>query len=411
MKKIVVVISFLLVVSCDKKEHNQVQVQNTLFESPIAVTNTDYNAMGAYFNLDSEDNILLNWSEEVDSAKTHVLKYKVFNTATNKFGKTITVTSSLGLQPHHESMAKIAKTASGVLYAIFRIKVSDPKNRFAGNIYYATSEDNGKSWSVKRKLVQVEGAMSQSFYDVALLPDGELGLCWLDSRKIEKDKNGSTLFFAKTKGNLGFFDEKPIAGSTCQCCRTDLFVSPDNSIHIGYRNITEGSIRDMYSVSSTDNGASFSTPVRMGIDNWKIDGCPHTGPSFANNLKDLAVTWFTGADSGAGIFFKNLSDEMLLPESKLLITTVGRHPQMTALPNGNFYIVYEDYYKVEGQTFNNIVLHVIKKDGTELNKIISPYNSVNNHAVITKLGDNSLLIAWVNVDKNKSKIMYKQINL
>ncbi|WP_456377405.1 exo-alpha-sialidase [Lutibacter sp.] len=408
MKIFKILLISVLITSCGKKETTKVIVEP---DTPTIITETTYNAMGAYFNSDSEENIILSWSEEIDTLKTAVLKFKIYNTITNKFGKVITVTPSVGMQLHQESMAKVAKNSKGVLYAIFRFKEKNPKRRFAGSIYYSISENEGKTWSPKRKLVEEVGAVSQSFYDVELLPDGELGLCWLDSRKLEKDKDGSTLYFAKSNSNLGFLNEKPIAGSTCQCCRTDIFVTTNNTINVGFRNISEGSIRDMYRTVSKDNGETFSNPVPMGKDNWKIDGCPHTGPSLADNSKELAVTWFTGAASGIGIFFKKLTDEISMYENKVLITGVGKHPQMVALPNENYYIVYEDFYKVENQTYNNIVLHTIKSDGTETQKVLSAYNTKNDHVVLKKINNNSLLVAWVTYVNNISKIVTTKINL
>lgn len=402
------IIISVLTVSCTQK----VPIKKTVrIDAPTIVSETTYNAVSPYFNSDSQGNIILSWSEEIDTLKTNILKFKIFNEASKKFGKTITVAPSIGMQSHQESMAKVAKNAKGVLYAVFRIEDKNSKRRFAGSIYYSTSEDQGKNWSKKIKLVNEEGAVSQSFYDVELLPDGELGLCWLDSRKLEKDKDGSTLYFAKSSSNLKFIDEKPIAGSTCQCCRTDIFVGTNNTINVAFRNITEGSIRDMYRTVSLDNGNTFSNPEPMGKDNWKVEGCPHTGPSFADNSKELAVTWFTGANSGIGIFFKKITDEISLYEDKILITSIGRHPQMEALPNGNYYIVYEDFYKVENETYNNIVLHTIKNDGTETQKVLSSYNTKNDHAVLHKINKKELLIAWTTYVNNSSKIIVTKINL
>ncbi|WP_456422013.1 exo-alpha-sialidase [Lutibacter sp.] len=406
MKILRFIVISVLTISCVQKEPIEKLVK---IDTPTIVTETSYNAMGPYFNSDSQGNIILSWTEEIDTLKTNILKFKIFDGLSKKFGKTITVTPSEGMQSHQESMAKVAKNSKGILYAVFRIEDKNSKRRFAGSIYYSISEDGGNSWSEKRKLVNDVESASQSFYDIALLPDGELGICWLDSRKIEKDKDGSTLYFAKSNSNLGFVDEKPIAGSTCQCCRTDIYVSTNNNINIAFRNIAEGSIRDMYRTVSQDNGKTFSNPEPMGKDNWKIDGCPHTGPSFADNSKELAVTWFTGANSGIGIFFKKLTGEISIYENKMLITTVGRHPQMEALSNGNYYIVYEDYYKVGDQTYNNIVLHTIKENGTHTREVISSYNTKNDHAVLKKSNDNELLIAWVTYVGKSSKIVITKI--
>jgi len=407
-------IGFILT-SCtknDKKSLLKEPVKKQLdFQEPKILSDTLVNAMGAYFFNDGKDNILLNWTEEIDTSRVFILKYRNFDKRTKQFGETITVLPSKGMQSHHESMAKIAINKDGVMYAVFRVENKSSKRRFAGNIYYSISIDNGENWSEKIKLVTDKESKSQSFFDVIILPDGELGLSWLDSRKLEKDKDGSTLYFTKSKEDQGFVIEKPVAGSTCQCCRTDIFVDSAGKINIAFRNLSENSIRDMYRVVSADIGKTFSEPKKMGKDNWKIDGCPHTGPSLADNGMDISVVWFTGADSGTGIFFKNLYDEEPVYEIKKLISNVGSHPQMTALPNGNFFIVYEEFYKVKMTFLSNIVLQIVDAKGNEIKrKIISKPNSINDHAVITTIENNALTVAWVTKENKKTKIEYTIVN-
>ncbi len=405
--KLIFLVGLLSIISCEsilkEKITGKIGVEEVL-------NDTTFSAMGAYFSPNVKNEIILSWTEEIDTSFTNILKYKIFDTKTKSFGETKEVKSSIGIQSHEESMAKIAKTSNGIMYAVFRYKTPTPKNRFAGSVFYSISSDDGTTWSEKKKLVTAETSQSQSFYDIALLPNGELGMCWLDNRKLIKNKGGSTLYFAHSYGNEGFVNEKPIAGSTCQCCRTDMFISGKNQINVAYRNIMNDSIRDMFVTKSLDNGKSFSKPVRMGKDDWKIFGCPHTGPSLAYNGVDLAVAWYTGAESGRGLFFKNLNDEIGFLKNKNLISPTGLHPQMTALNNGNYYLVYEDFYTENNQTYSDIILNTISADG-EQNKIsITKKHTFNDHAVISNVDNNYLLLAWVNKVEGKSKIVYKLIN-
>jgi len=363
------------------------------------------NGNGVFVTKDNQNSIVLNWTEAVSDGQ-FVMKYLELDPYGNRKNSIKTIPTTVGTQSHAESMPKIIKTAKGVVYAVFRIKAQNPKNRFGGHIYYTLSKDNGKTWVEKQKLVQIKNARSQSFYDVALLPDGEVGISWLDSRKISGDKEGSTLYFAKSKGSKGFVGQKPLVGSTCQCCRTELFVNSRSEIYVAFRNITKGSIRDMFQVNSSDNGLTFSLPKRIGKDNWKINGCPHTGPSLASDASKTAAVWFTGAISGSGIYFKKLSDEMTFLGKKKPLTSTGRHPQMAALPNGDFCVVYEDSYTVKEKVFERIVLHVVKNDGSEIKKIISESNTKNDHAVITITKEGKLLVSWVKREEGKSKNLY-----
>ncbi len=374
----------------------------------VSQTEIASNAKGVFISKDDKGAILLNWSEQVNKNQ-FVLKYVEFDDYGNRKSEIKTVLPTLGMQSHAESMAKIIRSAKGILYVVFRIKTSNPKSRFGGHIYYTMSTDNGKTWHKKQKLVKIKNTRSQSFYDVTLLSDGEVGISWLDSRKLEKNKDGSTLYFSKTNGINGFVKGKPIAGSTCQCCRTEIFRDSKNNIHIAFRNITEGSIRDMYSVVSTNNGHTFSELRRIGKDNWKLDGCPHTGPSLAGNNKSLAAVWYTGAESGDGIFFKELTKEYTAFENKVLLTATGAHPQMIASKDEQFHVVYEEFYKEKEKLFSQIVLHTIRKNQTLKKQIISQKRTDSDHAVITTTKNNKLFIAWISVIKGKSKVFYKKV--
>lgn len=404
MKNVKITLTFLLLFLFFKMEASTK-------DSIVAVSDTKFNAMGAYLSIDSKNTLFLNWTEEIDTIKTNILKYRVFDIKANNFGKEVVIPSSIGLQSHHESMPKMGKTSDGILYAVFRIKTPNPKNRFAGSIYYSVSKDDGKNWSKRVKLVNDVDAVSQSFYDISLLPDGELGLTWLDSRKFKTEEDGSSLYFAKTKGALGFQNQKPIVGSTCQCCRTDIYIENEKNIHIAFRNISDGSIRDMYSVMSKDNGVTFFQPKILSQDNWKLEGCPHTGPSLGGNSNEMSVVWFTGAKSGSGIFYKKLTDEISFFENKRLISATGKHPQMISLENGNAYIVYEDYYLNDNSSYSSLIIHAVNNDGSSNKLVISQPNTNNDHAVIAKLSENKLLVSWTNTINGKTKVVYKTIDL
>ncbi len=434
MKNIKFIVILALIItsleSCKEKRtslDNKKQVVNTIEENKrdtiYMLTKPNVNSEGAFiFNSGKE--ILINWTEWNKDSEENILKFAFFDENSQKFSKPIAVTPSKGLQMHTESMAKVGLTSKGKLYAIFRIKSTSRKNRFGGTVYYTISSDKGLTWSPKVKLVADNNSGSQSFFDIALLPDGELGITWLDSRMpIHKDRKGKTLYFAKTNSDSGFYKELPIAGSTCECCRTEIYVDQQKNIHIAYRNIIEREedftntiftisnveIRDMYYVSSQDNGASFSEPIYVSKDNWQIDGCPHTGPSLAQTNSNLAAVWFTGANNSPGIFFSNYVNEQFT--DRKLLSKEGLHPQMVA-NKGKYYVVYEEYYELEEIGYTKIMLEAI--EGTIENKFsteISSPKTNNNHAVISLINQSKIMTAWVNTNTRNPKIMYKLIDI
>ena len=422
MKKVTYLILSLFVINSCQKEKTipKIKEQKQVKKERIyQLSKTNHNAEGAYLFTNGSD-ILINWTEWNKDKSKNFLKFAFYDKSKQQFNKPTVVTPSKGLQMHAESMAKVGISKQGTLYAVYRRKDVNAKSRYGGYLYYSVSKDKGASWSSEKKLVIDKQSTSQSFFDIALLPNGELGMIWLDSRKpIDKKHKGKTVYFASTNANFSFANEKPIAGSTCECCRTDLYVDSNNTIHIAYRNLIDKSepnfdgigtmeIRDMYYAFSKDNGKTFSKSQPISQDNWHINGCPHTGPSLVNNGKNLAAVWFTGKENEEGIYYaiKNKNEF----KAKKLISKTGHHPQMTAV-FGKDFIVYEDYYENQEKGYKKIVLAEIGNLFEQKTREISKTNTQNNHAVLTPVDNNSLLIAWVNTDIRNPKIMYSTIKL
>jgi len=417
------ILSFLIISCNNKDDTTAVKAKKVMSiekkDSIYLLTNPKVNSEGAFlFKTDKE--LLINWTEWDKHNNDNYLKFAFFDTKTNQFKQEISVPSSLGLQMHTESMAKIGLTKQGFLYAVYRRKSKNSKSRFGGYICYVTSQDKGQTWGKEQKLVRDKTSTSQSFFDIALLPDGELGIVWLDSRKpIDKNHKGKTLYFAKTNLDEGFVKEKPIAGSTCECCRTDIYVDNKNTIHFAYRNLIDPTepyfdgqgkkeIRDMFYLYSKDNGKSFSKPEPISQDNWHVAGCPHTGPSLSFNENNLAATWYTGKKGEEGIYYTiNLNNRF---KPKKLLTRTGHHPQMIAVFGKN-YIVYEIYYESSQKGYNKIQLEEIGNFSLIKSFEISKKFTNNNHAVLTLINNKQLLIAWVNSDTRNPKIMYKTFML
>lgn len=421
MKKRTYFIFLLFIISigsCKNEKSTRKKIEKIVKKDSIyRLTNPKVNSEGAFlFKTDTKT--VLSWTEWSKSKNNNLLKFAFFDVKSNKFQSEITVPTSKGLQMHAESMAKVGLTKKGYIYAIYRRKAKNRKSRFGGSIYYSISKDKGITWSKEQPLVTDKTSTSQSFFDIVLLSDDELGIIWLDSRKpIDKNHKGKTVYFAKTKLDTGFTEEKPIAGSTCECCRTEIYVDDQNTIHIAYRNLIDANekyfdgigkieIRDMYYLNSRDNGKTFSQSKHISQDNWHLNGCPHTGPSLTSNGTNLVAVWYTGKEKEEGIYYALKSNTF---SPKQLVTKVGQHPQMVSTFDNN-YIVFEEYYEKLEKGYTKIVLKGTKNALLSNEFEISKKRTNNNHAVITAM-QNSLLIAWVNKDTKNPKIVYKRVYL
>src|SRR5690606_7335525 len=93
------------------------------------------------------------------------------------------------------------------------------------------------------------------------------------------EESGTDVRIARSQdGGRTFSEGIVVAHNTCQCCRTAVVVDEQGSIHFAWRHIYDDNIRDIAFASSHDEGRTFSEPVRVHTDGWRIEGCPHSGP-------------------------------------------------------------------------------------------------------------------------------------
>ncbi|MDH5380270.1 MAG: hypothetical protein OEW75_05420 [Cyclobacteriaceae bacterium] len=365
----------------------------------INISKEGVDARHPYFSRSAaEGDIVLNWSEKVDSVN-YILAYTIFDG--EKFGPVKTIAETFGLQVHGESMGKVSINQKGVITAIFRISNPTPENRFQGRSYFTQSFDDGESWTEKKNLVADTSSFSQSFFDIEVLKDGSTGVVWLDSRKKEGDEEGAKLYFGHFSRDGEYIGEKLLSTSTCQCCRTDIYSDPNGVVHIAFRKIFEGSVRDMAYLKSEDFAETFDPITRVSNDNWIIDGCPHTGPSQVWNKKNLGMVWFT-MGGGDGVYFASKNEEAELFDTRILIDKKAHHPQISASKEGEFVAVYEK----KENSVNKVFMEFLNQQDTIDRKVISRNDANSQYPVIAILGE-TVMVAWMEIQDQTSTIVFR----
>jgi len=363
-----------------------------------------------YLTKDNNSHIVLSWIKEVDTA-TSIYCYAVSSDEGKTFKKAIQIPGSTNVQPHGENMPKIIFKPSGEIIAAWGAANPNPNNKYSGLVYYSQSFDEGKTWTKPRNLTTDIASFDQRYFDMALLPNGEAGMVWLDNRKPWK-KEGSGLYYAVTKGKGGFQDEKLISGPCCQCCRTDLFIDKNKNIHVLYRAILNDSIRDMVHIVSTNDGKSFTEPERISKDNWFISGCPHTGPAMAENKEGLHFTWFTGGNE-SGIYYNHSKDNGTSFAARDSVSgKAAKHCQITSLPNDNILIVWNESFVNGSHVSSRIGLEERDADGRRTTKnYITGESGHSSFPVVCPVANSKAVIAYTENIKDKDFVLVKQASL
>jgi hypothetical protein len=221
------------------------------------------------------------------------------------FSAPVTVTPDpMNLDWGPDARARIAVDPKGGLIVTFG--VFQDKN-FNGRAYFARSSDNGASFTRPRPITS--DTTSQRFETAAVDPAGRVFAAWLDKRNVAKARAagraypGAALAYAWENGDAGFGDTSIALDNTCECCRLGLAFAGAGRPAVVFRNIFPGSVRDHGVITFRD--PTTPGPVRrISLDDWKIEACPHHGPSMAIAPDgSYHVAWFTDGSVRKGLFY------------------------------------------------------------------------------------------------------------
>lgn len=377
---------------------------------PVAITPGKISSC-AYLTTDSKGNPVLCWVQQETDTGEAVMAYAVSRDAGKTFGDPVIIPSSNKVHPHGENLPKIIFKPSGEIIAVFGASNPNPNNKYSGLVYYTQSFDEGKTWSDATPLVKDTASYDQRYFDIALLPDGEAGISWLDNRK-QTDEEGSTLYYARTNGKNGFEDERPVAETVCQCCRTDLYIDDKSDIHISFRDIINDSIRDMMHTVSSDGGRTFANTHRISPDNWKISGCPHTGPTTGSNKEGLHFAWYT-MGNGEGVYYCRSTDngKTFTPRESVSSKGSAKHPQLAILEEDKIVIVWDETVQKENKFNSWIGVQIRDGKGKIIRaEFITPDSSVASFPVILPVKD-AALVAWTMRSGDKDMVYYQMLYL
>ncbi|MBL6651406.1 MAG: exo-alpha-sialidase [Reyranella sp.] len=203
-----------------------------------------------------------------------------------------------------DARARIAVDPKGGLVVTFGI--FQDKN-FNGRAFYARSTDGGVTFTRPRPIT-ADGT-SQRFETAAVDPSGRVFATWLDKRNVAKARAagktyaGAALAYAWEDGEADFGPTSIALDNTCECCRLGVAFAGAARPAVVFRNIFPGSVRD-HGVITFRDPATPGPVQRVSVDDWKIEACPHHGPSLAIAPDgSYHVAWFTDGAARKGLFY------------------------------------------------------------------------------------------------------------
>jgi hypothetical protein len=183
---------------------------------------------------------------------------------------------------------------------------------------------------------------------------------WLDFRDPQHTAPGTAHVYLTKSTDKGATWGKniPVANNVCPCCRPAIAFGANGEVFAAWRNVDAGDVRDVTLAVSSDNGASFGKPVLMANDNWKISGCPHTGPQLVVKGKRLYTAWHSegdGANAGVRLAW---SDDNGKTFSKPVIASGDvndtNHPSLSLSEDGRLLLAFQGREPAEKEGWGSV---------------------------------------------------------
>jgi len=231
----------------------------------------------------------------------------------------------------------------------------------------ARSDDGGKTFGPSAIVPGSDAAGNRGWQAAAADNKGVVHALWLDHRGMaasagsaETHTHGASgpasdgvemaqksALYTSVVGRAG--TARSITSGVCYCCKTALVSAPDGTLFAAWRQVFPGGIRDIAFAVSKDGGATFSAPVKVSDDNWKLNACPDDGPAMAiDAVGRLHVVWPTMVKSAAGAetlgLFHAISTDGRTFSARQRVPTQGlpHHPQITATADGGVVVAWDE---------------------------------------------------------------------
>lgn len=240
----------------------------------------------------------------------HLLLYRSSNEGASWSAPAVVNAQPEAISADGENRPKIAFAKDGGVLVSWTRPFSKPST---GEIRLARSHD-GERFSAPITVHQDRAEITHRFESMLVAPDGRVLLAWIDKRDLEKAKagkeayRGAAIYAAvSTDGGRSFLPEKKLADHSCECCRLASASDADGAPLFMWRQVFAPNERDHAIVRIKADGSPEALQ-RATFDRWKIDGCPHHGPSLAVDAAGVRhAVWFNQKDGEGRVFYGRLS--------------------------------------------------------------------------------------------------------
>ncbi|OAI54350.1 hypothetical protein AYO44_03515 [Planctomycetaceae bacterium SCGC AG-212-F19] len=218
-------------------------------------------------------------------------------------------------------------------------KASQKSFNKSAPMLYARLNDAGTAFDAQRNLMQdsynLDGGGA-----VAADEAGNVYVAWHGLRVGAVAGEGNRqVFVTHSTDEGGTFPKESVANAqptgTCGCCGMKGFVDSKGSLYLLYRSATANVNRDIYLLTSKDQGKSFLGTL---MQKWQINGCPMTSEVFAETTQGMLAAWVTEKQ----VYFGRVGSPQARPISAPGSANERNHPALAGNAQGETLLVWTE---------------------------------------------------------------------
>jgi len=246
----------------------------------------------------------------------------------------------------NENPPKIAVGTNNEVYVVW----ASERERWKGNIRFARSLNGGKTFeqAIDLNSDASQQPISRAFQSIAVDAKGRIFVAWIDERnKTSKDRGAEIWMATSEDGGKSFSGNRKILSDVCECCRTALGFDSSGRIYLSYRRVPPAGpmFRDIAVARSDDGGKAFNSTT-VSRDRWELNGCPIAGATMTVTTDGrVHVVWFTQIGETPRLFIASSTDRgtsfsvptVFDPTQKL-----AKHAHAVAISENQVLIAWDD---------------------------------------------------------------------
>jgi hypothetical protein len=211
-------------------------------------------------------------------------KDKIYYSSSNDKGKTFSSPILVGeVKEMHLGMTRGPQLASSKDYSV--VTAMDKP----GNIHAFQLNHKSNKWDKIQNANDADDSAPEGLMSIAADDNNNFYAVWLDLREDRKN-NICFSTLKQSKWSTNKFAYKSPESHVCECCKPSI-VAKGKTVSIMFRNWLKGS-RDLYLISSTDGGQTFSNALKLGNGTWQLKGCPMDGGGlFIDTNNNIHTAW------------------------------------------------------------------------------------------------------------------------